>query len=217
MHSAAWDPEGIAVADMGRVKYVSLFLELDQQGDTSVKVILQRSLDKALLPLYRLQIILAVLFIIGLCITLFGGVLVSRTVTKPVRMLAESSRSIEQGDYTHTVPIARQDELGQLSSAFNTMVGAIAQREEKIEFQAYHDTLTGLPNRAYLHMRLEKAVAAARSEDGPLALIVMDISRLRDVNAALGDATGDVVLQKCGIPAQHCIPGYGSRDAHRWR
>jgi diguanylate cyclase (GGDEF)-like protein len=206
VHSATWDSEGSTVADMGGVKYACLFLELDRQDDSSVKVFLQRSMDKALLPLYRLQKILAALFIIGLCITLIGGVLVSGTVTKPVRMLAESARSIEQGDYTRAVPIGRQDELGRLSSAFNTMVGAIAQREEQIKFQAYHDTLTGLPNRSFLHMRLEKAVAAARSGNGPFALIAMDISRLRDVNAALGEATGDVVLQKVGSLLNRPIP-----------
>ncbi len=198
VHSATWDPESISAADMGGVKYEILSLELDRQGDSSVKVFLQRAMDKALWPLYRLQKILAALFIIGLFITLFGGVLVSGTVTKPVRMLAESARSIEQGDYMRAVPIGRQDELGRLSSAFNHMIGAIAQREELIKFQAYHDTLTGLPNRAYLHTRLDKAVSEARSGNGPLALIAMDIRRLRDVNAALGHATGDVILQKVG-------------------
>jgi diguanylate cyclase (GGDEF)-like protein len=133
-------------------------------------------------------------------------VLVAGTVTKPVRMLEESARSIEQGDYTRAVPVGRQDELGRLSSAFNTMIGAIAQREEQIRFQAYHDTLTGLPNRAYLHMRLEKAVAAARSGNGPLALIAVDISRLRDVNAALGDATGDVILRQMAVLLSSSMP-----------
>ncbi len=134
-----------------------------------------------------------------------------------MRLLAESARSIEQGDYTHTVRVGSQDELGRLSSAFNNMIGAIAQREEQIKFQAYHDTLTGLPNRAYLQLRLEKAVAAARPGNVPLALIAMDISRLRDVNAALGHATGDVILRSVGVPSQQFNPGFGRRGAHRRR
>ena len=206
VHSATWDPENIAVVDMGGVKYEILSLELNRQGDSSVNVFLQRSLDRALWPLYRLQKILAALFILGLFITLLGGVLVSGTVTKPVRMLAESARSIEQGDYTRAVRVGRQDELGRLSSAFNHMIGAIAQREGLIKFQAYHDTLTGLPNRASLRMSLEKAVAATRLGNGPLALIAMDIRRLRDVNAALGHATGDVILQKVGSLLGNSIP-----------
>jgi diguanylate cyclase (GGDEF)-like protein len=198
VRSAKWDPEGIAVADMGGASYVSLSLELDRQGDSSVKVFLQRSLEQALLPFNRLRNILIALFAAGVAVTFAGSVLVSKTVTKPVRLLSESARSIEQGDYTHTVRVGRQDELGLLSSAFNNMIGAIAQREEQLKFQAYHDTLTGLPNRAYLLQRLEKAIAAARPAKTPLALIAMDISRLRDVNAALGHATGDVILQKVG-------------------
>jgi diguanylate cyclase (GGDEF)-like protein len=198
VYSAAWDPEGTAVTDMGGVKYVSLSLELGRQGDSSVKVFLQRSLEQALLPFNRLRKILLVLFVTGIGITLAVGVLIAGSVAKPVRLLAESARSIEEGDYTHTVPPGRQDELGRLSSAFNQMIGAIAQREERIKFQAYHDTLTGLPNRAYLHQYLEKAVAAARPGKDPLSLIAMDISRLRDVNAALGHATGDVILRKVG-------------------
>ncbi|HET7318423.1 MAG TPA: diguanylate cyclase, partial [Nitrospirota bacterium] len=207
VYSAAWDPEGTAITDMRGVKYVSLSLELGKQGDSSVKVFLQRSLEQALLPFNRLRKILLVLFVAGIGIILAVGVLIAGSVTKPVRLLAESARSIEEGDYTHTVPPGRQDELGRLSSAFNQMIGAIAQREERIKFQAYHDTLTGLPNRAYLHQHLEKAVAAARAEKAPLALIAMDISRLRDVNAALGHATGDVILQKVGS-----LLGSSSRD-----
>ncbi len=72
VQSATWDPEGVAIADMGGVKYVSLSLELDRQGDSSVKVFLQRSLEQALLPFNRLRKILIALFAAGVVITLAG-------------------------------------------------------------------------------------------------------------------------------------------------
>ena len=198
MRSVPWGPDGTSVMEMPGGHYVSIVRDLGGQGDSSVRVILQRSLEKALLPFARLHITLLALFIVGLGVTLVGGVLVARTVTKPVRLLAESARSIEQGNYGSIVTIKQQDELGRLASAFNHMAEGIAQREERIKFQAYHDLLTGLPNRAFLQMSLDEAVAVAREKNQHLALILMDINRFKDINAALGHATGDVILQKVG-------------------
>jgi diguanylate cyclase (GGDEF)-like protein len=198
LQSALWGPDKTSDMEMQGGHYVSLFRDLGGQGESSVRVILQRSLDKALQPFARLHVMLLSFFIGGLVVTLVGGVLVARTVTKPVRLLAESARSIEQGNYGSIVAIKQQDELGRLASAFNHMAGAIAQREERITYQAYHDTLTGLPNRAYLQARLDQAVASAQEHSHHLALLLMDIDRFKDINAALGHAMGDIILQQVG-------------------
>lgn len=71
--------------------------------------------------------------------------------------------------------------------------------EEALEHQALHDPLTELPNRLLLNDRLRQAVLAARRDQEPLALLVMDLDRFREINDTLGHAAGDVLLQQVGL------------------
>lgn len=65
-----------------------------------------------------------------------------------------------------------------------------AQREH----EALHDSLTGLPNRAFFQERAEKACATATPQE-PAALVLLDLDRFKDVNDTLGHHAGDVLLQ----------------------
>lgn len=197
-HSGSWKFDKTTLLSMDGDKYVSLSLILNKQGDLLMRVILQRSMEAALKPFHRLRSALIVLFASGLIVLLIGGILIARTVTKPVRILAEGAEKIQKGDYRHSVTVKQRDELGKLASAFNHMTSAIAQREEQIKYQAYHDNLTGLPNRAFLHNYLHDTIISAKDKNKFLVLVMLDIDRFKDINAVLGHNTGDLILQKVG-------------------
>jgi diguanylate cyclase (GGDEF)-like protein/PAS domain S-box-containing protein len=68
--------------------------------------------------------------------------------------------------------------------------------QERIQFLAYYDALTGLPNRTLLQDRLNTALAGARRHQEKVALLFLDIDRFKVINDSLGHSIGDVLLKQ---------------------
>jgi diguanylate cyclase (GGDEF)-like protein/PAS domain S-box-containing protein len=79
--------------------------------------------------------------------------------------------------------------------------------EEKVEFQAYHDALTGLPNRRLLRDRLAVAQAHASRRRHEAALMFLDIDHFKLINDTLGHTTGDRLLQGVADRLRTCVRG----------
>jgi diguanylate cyclase len=72
---------------------------------------------------------------------------------------------------------------------------ALAQKEAQARHLAYHDELTGLPNRSLLQDRFHQAIAQAQRRRKPLALLLLDLDEFKRVNDKLGHASGDKLLK----------------------
>ncbi len=81
------------------------------------------------------------------------------------------------------------------------------QAEELIERLAFHDALTGLPNRGLLRDRARQAIGVAERDGNRVALIVVDLDRFKDVNDTIGQAAADALLQRVAARLSETVRG----------
>ena len=84
-----------------------------------------------------------------------------------------------------------------LRAAANVLAEAIQSRnaQEMIRHQAFHDGLTGLPNRRLVLDRGEQMLARGRRQHAPVAVLIVDVDGFKYVNDTFGHAAGDALLQ----------------------
>lgn len=92
---------------------------------------------------------------------------------------------------------AVEDEQGQVThyvSVFSD-ISSLKQSQEKLNFLAHHDLLTGLPNRLLFNTRLEHGIRRAQRHQQSLAVLFFDLDHFKNVNDTLGHAAGDDLLR----------------------
>jgi len=98
-------------------------------------------------------------------------------------ILSISSVRDEKGDVTNFVAVFHD-------------ISDMKLKDEQIEHQAYHDALTGLPNRVLAQDRLSVAVAHAKREGTKVVVLSLDLDNFKKINDSLGHSLGDTLIQE---------------------
>jgi diguanylate cyclase (GGDEF)-like protein len=135
-----------------------------------------------------------------------GWVIGDVFILRRVKALLNFTRSLSAGDLTVRTGLPHdRSEFGQLAQAFDEMTLGLESKTTAIEYEATHDRLTGLPNRFLLQDRLQQIILIANRENKPVALLIMDMDRFKDVNNALGYPIGDRLLQQFGLRVREVL------------
>jgi diguanylate cyclase (GGDEF)-like protein/PAS domain S-box-containing protein len=130
------------------------------------------------------------------------------------RVLAENARHNETGEpfsleyrmftkdgrivWVFDQAVIVRDEQGSARYSHGVMMDISERKgaEDELAFLAYHDKLTGLPNRRMFEELLELSIGRARRHDGSVAVVCVDLDDFRLVNDSLGHHNGDEVLRQ---------------------
>lgn len=173
-------------------EYLALARPLSGLAESApVQAVIGYSLDDALRPYHSVLSTWLGLLALGLVLGLLGAWLIARGVSRPIEALVASVRRIERGDYSVPPATERQDELGQLATAFSTMTQSIRQREDRIRFQSLHDATTELPNRTAAEAFIQQSL----NEHDRGALLMVGLTRIPEIIKTVGHALSERLMR----------------------
>jgi len=105
----------------------------------------------------------------------------------------------KDGSARWTLWNAAPDPLGELVFAAGLDISERRKAENQIEHLAYHDALTGLPNRHLFVDRLDTALTRARRAEEAIAVLFVDIDHFKAINDSLGHTAGDTLLRTLSL------------------
>lgn len=186
-----------ALLEIGNQEFVAQAVPLSRaHASAPVAAVLGYSVDEALRPYRSVALAWAALLVLGLAVGLLGAWLIARSLSRPVEQLAASARRIEAGDYSLPPDLHRNDELGELATAFANMAEAIREREARILHQSGHDQVTDLPNRLAAEAHIQAVLDDHPQQ--PAALLMIGLGRVQEIIKTMGHVVCDRVMRDVG-------------------
>lgn len=156
-------------------------------------------LAACLLPVSLLHLLgqapnaLAVALLAGGATAAAAGYVLHRSVARPLRAVAATLAAASEGELDARTASSPLCEIEAVNSAFNRLAHSVQESTDTLVYRAFHDPLTGLPNRALFLSGFTRALGAAPRANR-VAVMFLDVDRLKYLNDTLGHGVGDQLL-----------------------
>jgi diguanylate cyclase (GGDEF)-like protein len=115
-----------------------------------------------------------------------------------VLVVAGYSQFKEASIIIFLAPLLFARQMFQRTHSLQRATDELAVKQAENEYQALHDSLTGMPNRMAFHQRLLAEIESAREHGSKMAVILIDLDHFKEINDTLGHHFGDMLLQEVG-------------------
>lgn len=115
------------------------------------------------------------------------------------------SKISQENHFKSTISLSGSDELSSLATTINHMINIITESQIRLKYLATYDSLTQLPNRVHFYELLTLAIARAKKNHKKIALMFIDMDKLKKVNDTCGHGTGDKLIQSAAHRMQRVI------------
>ena len=159
----------------------------------------------------HLKILLLVLIFITPLIV-FLGIKIAKSITAPIVHLRDLAVEIANGNHDITIDLDFSHEIGELAKSFSIMTKKLVTSHkeltgisENLEFLAYHDALTSLPNRRFAKIDLSTVISNPKVDNTLSGIMLVDIDDFKVVNDTLGHDVGDQLLISISHLMEECL------------
>ncbi len=135
----------------------------------------------------------AIQFAVGCAVAAIAIALCQKHVARPIARAADTISAATESELTDRMEPARVRELHTLTEAFNAMAESVQESTDSLVYRAFHDPLTGLPNRALFLSAFTRALSVPH-RNNRVAVLFMDVDRFKYLNDTLGHGVGDQLL-----------------------
>ena len=172
--------------------YLSQHTSIYKAGDNSLLGVLSSDVYPLFSDFNLLQIKIAIIALVSICLGLILTLFFSKNLTKPLLLLESLAKNIAKGNYQanfHVQTASR--EIGNLSTAFEVMQKNIEHREKTIQYQVSHDLLTGLMNRYSVSADIAGILDRHQSKQ----IVSLKMINLKSINNLYGSVNGDQCIK----------------------
>ncbi|MBB3111578.1 diguanylate cyclase (GGDEF)-like protein [Paenibacillus phyllosphaerae] len=142
--------------------------------------------------------------------------LIAAVIIRPIQQIHHGVKRIAEGQIGYQLTVSRKDEIGVLSERINVMslrlrryTDELKDKNREIQYQAYHDALTGLYNRHAFNEHMQQVLT------GPdvfkqAAVLFIDIDRFKSINDLFGHRAGDMFIGQTAAWMLDLLPHEGN-------
>lgn len=142
--------------------------------------------------------IIEMTIVVLLVVVAIGFIITKRYISGiaiPLMDAEDAMKALSDGKYKYLARSNRKDEVGRLVNGYNNMLQAIEEKDQRLEYYAYFDDMTGLANRNETRERINRRINEVKNCGH---LVLLDIKDFKSINSVYGSNYGDEIIKLMG-------------------